>query len=71
VPNALRWANRIVREGDVADPSDPPPGCPFHPRCRYAVERCRQEAPELEESTGGSFARCHRKNGLALSGATR
>jgi oligopeptide/dipeptide ABC transporter ATP-binding protein len=71
VPDPRRRANRIVLEGDVADPSDPPPGCPFHPRCRYAVERCRQEAPELEESIGGRFARCHRKDELALSGATR
>jgi oligopeptide/dipeptide ABC transporter ATP-binding protein len=71
VPDPRRRANRIVLEGDVADPSDLPPGCPFHPRCRYAVERCRKEAPELEGSTGGSFARCHRKDELALSGATR
>ena len=36
VPDPRRRAQRIVLEGDVADPSDPPPGCPFHPRCRYA-----------------------------------
>jgi oligopeptide/dipeptide ABC transporter ATP-binding protein len=42
-------ARRIVLEGDVADPAHPPPGCDFHPRCRYATERCRSETPRQEE----------------------
>src|SRR6476659_7741106 len=37
VPDPRQRAQRIVLEGDVADPSDPPPGCAFHPRCRYAT----------------------------------
>src|SRR5271169_3984100 len=35
--------------GEIADPANPPPGCAFHPRCPYAVERCRSEIPTLKE----------------------
>jgi len=45
-PDPRMEKERIIMQGDVADPSDPPPGCLFHPRCRYAQERCRQEEPE-------------------------
>ena len=37
----------------------PPAGCRFHPRCKHAVERCREDAPTLRELPGGSFAACH------------
>ncbi len=39
--------SRIVLPGTVPDPANPPPGCPFHPRCPYAIDRCRAEVPEL------------------------
>jgi peptide/nickel transport system ATP-binding protein len=68
VPDPRQRARRIVLEGDVADPSDPPPGCPFHPRCRYAVARCRQEVPPLEEVAPGRWARCIRAGELNLQG---
>ena len=58
--------NRITEEGDVADPSDPPPGCAFHPRCRYATEQCRQVVPALEELAPGHWVRCLRARELAL-----
>ena len=61
VPDPRRRAQRIVLEGDVADPSDPPPGCAFHPRCRYAMERCRQEVPRAAR-------RWRRGSGCAASG---
>ena len=70
VPDPRRRAQRIVLEGDVADPSDPPPGCAFHPRCRYAVERCRQEVPALEEVAPGQWVRCLRAKELRLRGVT-
>jgi len=70
VPDPRLRAKRIVLEGDVADPSDPPPGCAFHPRCRYAVERCRQETPALEQVSPGHWVRCIRAQELALRGVT-
>lgn len=53
---------RIVLEGDVPSPMNPPSGCPFHPRCRYAQEKCRIEVPLLTaKQTDGSehLAACH------------
>ena len=71
VPDPRRRARRIVLEGEVADPSDPPPGCAFHPRCRYAVRRCGQETPALEEIAPGHWVRCLRAQELALQGVRR
>ena len=68
VPDPRLRARRIVLEGDVADPSDPPPGCAFHPRCRYATEQCRQVVPNLEEITPGHWVRCLRAKELTLRG---
>ena len=45
-----------------------PTGCAFHPRCRYAVERCRGETPELAEVAPGHWASCHRAAELTLKG---
>ncbi|HEX4265075.1 MAG TPA: dipeptide ABC transporter ATP-binding protein [Verrucomicrobiae bacterium] len=50
---------RIILPGDVPSPIHPPPGCPFHPRCPIAEERCRTEIPPLREITPGHFAACH------------
>ena len=49
---------RIVLEGEVPSPVDPPAGCRFHPRCRYATEICKVERPPLVDH-GGRFAACH------------
>jgi oligopeptide/dipeptide ABC transporter ATP-binding protein len=51
---------RIVLPGTVPDPADPPSGCPFHPRCPLAVERCRVEVPVLRRVLPGQDAACHR-----------
>jgi oligopeptide/dipeptide ABC transporter ATP-binding protein len=56
-------------EGEVPDPSNPPPGCPFHPRCRYAEDRCRVEEPDLREVKPGHLAACHFSEKLTLQGA--
>jgi len=67
-PDPRLRSRRIVLEGDVADPSNPPSGCYFHPRCRYAVEVCRSERPKLEEVELGHFVSCHRARELSLAG---
>jgi len=64
---------RIVLEGEVADPARPPSGCYFHPRCPYAVERCKVERPafrDLGAANGGGqhFVSCHRAEELSLKG---
>ena len=61
---------RIVLEGDVADPANPPSGCYFHPRCRYVQERCSQETPALREIAPGHLAACHFAEELTLTGVT-
>jgi oligopeptide/dipeptide ABC transporter ATP-binding protein len=68
VPDPRQRAKRIVLEGEVADPSNAPSGCHFHPRCRYATDRCRQVVPELEEVSPGHSVRCLRARELSLSG---
>jgi peptide/nickel transport system ATP-binding protein len=69
-PNPRLRAKRIVLSGEVADPANPPSGCYFHPRCRYATERCRLEAPTLHELRPGHFVSCHRAEELSLQGVT-
>jgi len=68
VPDPRKRAKRIVLAGEVADPSRVPSGCAFHPRCRYAVERCKQEIPQLQSVDGQGMVACHRANELALAG---
>jgi len=68
VPDPRRRRQRIVPRGEVADPSNPPAGCHFHPRCAYAIERCRSETPALRALADGRLARCHRAEELALAG---
>jgi oligopeptide/dipeptide ABC transporter ATP-binding protein len=48
-----------VVAGEVPSLLDPPPGCSFHPRCAYAMDRCRVEAPSLRESGRGRRVACH------------
>jgi peptide/nickel transport system ATP-binding protein len=51
--------SRIVLTGDVSSPTDPPAGCRFHPRCRYATARCRSERPALRQIASGREVACH------------
>ncbi len=60
---------RIVLEGEVADPSHVPSGCPFHPRCPYATDICRAVEPQLTPvGDTGRLVRCHRAAELTLRG---
>ena len=54
----LTGRKRKPVEGEVPNPIDPPPGCPFHPRCPFAFERCRVEMP-LPIRAGAATVRCH------------
>jgi oligopeptide/dipeptide ABC transporter ATP-binding protein len=59
-PKAQRQRRRVVLEGDIPSPIEPPPGCSFHTRCPVAEQRCRVEEPALVDVTGhGHFASCH------------
>jgi oligopeptide transport system ATP-binding protein len=54
---------RLIIEGDVPSPMNPPPGCRFHTRCPYAVARCRAEVPALREVAKGHQVACHLREG--------
>jgi peptide/nickel transport system ATP-binding protein len=62
---------RPVLEGEIANPSNPPAGCYFHPRCPFAVDRCKVEAPPLQKISSGRLVSCHRAEELELEGATK
>lgn len=67
-PTLRSKARRLRLEGEVADPSNHPSGCHFHPRCAYAIERCRSERPPLRQLEKRREVACHRAEELALSG---
>jgi len=67
-PDPRLRSQRIILEGEVADPANPPSGCYFHPRCRYAVERCKSETPHLQATSAGHLVSCHRAEELTLVG---
>ena len=55
--NAAR--ERLVLQGDVPSPIDPPPGCSFHTRCPWATEVCTTDEPALVERASAHVAACH------------
>jgi peptide/nickel transport system ATP-binding protein len=67
-PDPRIRSRRIVLEGEVANPASPPSGCYFHPRCAYAIERCRIESPAWREVSPAHFVACHRAHELQLAG---
>lgn len=68
IPDPKRAIPPVLLSGEVADPSNLPSGCAFHPRCRYAEDRCRQEMPDMREVEAGHMVRCHLAEALSLDG---
>lgn len=58
-PDPHQRRKRIVLQGGVPSPIDPPSGCRFHPRCPLAEARCRQDKPEFRDLGGGRSVACH------------
>lgn len=70
VPSWMRSSHRITLTGDIPSPLDPPSGCRFRTRCRYATERCAAEIPPLRE-VRGEWVACHFAESLTLVGRGR
>ena len=64
IPDPTARRERIVLQGDVPTPINPPAGCSFHPRCRYAVPECREAIPILRELAPGHLAACIRAEAI-------
>jgi oligopeptide transport system ATP-binding protein len=58
-PPVERKRQRIILEGDVPSPIDPPPGCRFCTRCPYVMDICNREEPQLQDVGGSHFVACH------------
>ena len=67
-PDPRLRSQRIVLQGEVANPAAPPGGCYFHPRCPHAIQVCRTQAPVWQELSPGHFVGCHRAGELQLAG---
>ena len=59
----------LLLEGERPSPANPPAGCRFHTRCRYAMQICRESQPPLQEGAAGHFVACHPAGDLTLQGA--
>ena len=65
IPDPTVKMNRIVLEGSIPSPANPPKGCKFHTRCANCMERCRHEAPVQREIEPGHYVVCHLYDGAA------
>lgn len=59
IPDPEKKSNRIILQGDLPSPANPPQGCKFHTRCPYAKEICRQQVPEYKDHGSGHICACH------------
>ena len=62
IPDPTVKVNRIILEGSIPSPANPPSGCKFHTRCRECMEICKHEAPEFREVIPGHKVACHLYN---------
>jgi oligopeptide transport system ATP-binding protein len=58
-PKLARAREPLILEGEIPSPIDPPPGCRFNRRCKFAMPRCAEEDPEYKEAAPGHFCACH------------
>ena len=63
-PKSRNTRKRIILEGDIPSPSNPPEGCRFHTRCLYAKDICRKEVPQYKEIEPNHSCMCHKVNGV-------
>ena len=59
VPDPNQTTQRIILEGDMPSPANPPSGCTFHPRCRHCMDMCKTTAPAWKERADGHWVSCH------------
>jgi peptide/nickel transport system ATP-binding protein len=67
-PDPRMRGKRILPTGEVGDPAHLPSGCAFHPRCPYAIDRCKVETPALVAADDSTLVACHRASELKLKG---
>jgi peptide/nickel transport system ATP-binding protein len=67
-PRMRNTRTRIKLQGEIADPSNPPSGCYFHPRCRFATDKCKDETPPWRQARDGQWALCHYAGELDTKG---
>lgn len=63
VPDPTVKMKRVILEGSIPSPANPPSGCKFHPRCASCMEICREESPEERDMGGGHMVSCHLYDG--------
>ena len=66
IPNPSYKSKKIILSGEIPNPVNPPSGCFFHPRCRYASDKCKEELPTLKDCGNGHLSACHFANELDL-----
>jgi oligopeptide transport system ATP-binding protein len=59
IPDVTYQKERIILQGDVPSPANPPTGCPFHTRCSKVMKRCSETRPELSQKSQGHYVACH------------
>jgi oligopeptide/dipeptide ABC transporter ATP-binding protein len=59
IPDPTVKRERMILQGEIPSPVNPPKGCRFHPRCPYAIDKCKVEEPQFKELRPGHFAACH------------
>ncbi|MDI6600624.1 MAG: dipeptide ABC transporter ATP-binding protein [Thermoanaerobacteraceae bacterium] len=59
IPDPTLKRERIILEGDIPSPANPPSGCKFHTRCPFVMKKCSEEIPEYKDAGSGHFVACH------------